>query len=122
LRLAIVAAVWGALIIAAVYMLRAIRRIWHGSPQPAWSEAVDPPNAWRRLPFVLLLGALMVIGIWPRVLTDRIEPSARRIVEAIGPGAVPAMASAVAPAGSVRSDQPDGGARLEGSIPSTNFE
>lgn len=83
LRWAVAAAAWGAMIVAAVYMLRAIRTVWHGPTQPGWSEAVDPPGLWRKVPFLVLLGGLLVIGIWPRLLTDRITPSARGIVEAV---------------------------------------
>jgi NADH-quinone oxidoreductase subunit M len=79
----VVAAAWGALIIAALYMLRAVRQIWHGALNPAWGQARDPQGAWGKLPFLVLLAGLMVLGIWPRVLTDRIEPSARAIVDAV---------------------------------------
>jgi NADH-quinone oxidoreductase subunit M len=124
LRWAIVAAVWGALIIAAVYMLRAVRQIWHGPPEPAWGNAVDPANGWRRLPFLLLLGALMAIGIWPRWLTDRIEPGARQILEAMGRRPPPALASALPPTGSASevSDGPERNPRLEGATRFTDLK
>ncbi len=79
----VAAAAWGALIVAAVYMLRGIRTIWHGDLAEDWKGVVDPAGGWRKMPFVLLLGALLVTGVWPRLLTDRIEPGARRVVEAV---------------------------------------
>ncbi len=79
----VVAAAWGGLVVAGVYMLRGIRLMWHGPLAEEWRTAVDPAGALRKFPFVLLLGCLMGLGIWPRVLTDRITPGARGIAEAI---------------------------------------
>ena len=72
-------AAWGALIIGAVYMLRATRIILHGPLPEKWSEISDA-NLWRKLPFALLLATLLIVGCWPRVLVDKIEPSAKNIV------------------------------------------
>jgi len=74
-------AAWGGLIIGAIYMLRAIRRALHGEPSPRWAELADA-TPWRRTPFVLLLGALILFGFWPRLLADKIKPSADGIVKA----------------------------------------
>jgi NADH:ubiquinone oxidoreductase subunit 4 (subunit M) len=74
-----VLAIWGALVIAGVYMLRAIREIWHG--EKAWPALSDPANVWRKLPYGLLLACLILLGCFPRLLTDSIaasvEPVAR---------------------------------------------
>ena len=70
---------WGALIIGAVYMLRAIRSILHG-PLPEHLAAVRDASAWRKVPFALLAGSLLVFGIFPKMLTDKIKPSAESIV------------------------------------------
>jgi NADH-quinone oxidoreductase subunit M len=77
-RLVVVAA-WGGLIIGAVYMLRAARNLLHG-PVTETCEAVADANAWRRVPFVLLLGALLLFGFFPKLLTEKIKPSAAVIV------------------------------------------
>jgi NADH-quinone oxidoreductase subunit M len=73
-------AVWGALLIAALYMLRAMRNVLHGPVPDKWSGVPDASNAWRKLPFALLLGGLFVFGVWPRLLTDKITPDAQKIV------------------------------------------
>ena len=73
-------AVWGALVIAAVYMLRAIRRMLHGPLNEQWAALADATNPWRKLPFVLLLTALFLFGCFPRLLTDQINPSAERVI------------------------------------------
>ncbi len=83
LRWFVAAAAWGALIVAAVYMLRAIRTIWHGPLNEGWGEARDPEGLWRKLPFLVLLAALLVLGIWPRLLTDRVAPGLRSVADAV---------------------------------------
>ncbi|NBV23395.1 MAG: NADH-quinone oxidoreductase subunit M [Proteobacteria bacterium] len=72
-------AAWGALIIGAVYMLRAVRNILHGPAKPEWAALKDA-NAWVKTPFVLLLAALLLLGVWPRLLTDKIQPSVAGII------------------------------------------
>jgi NADH-quinone oxidoreductase subunit M len=84
-------AAWGALIIGAIYMLRAMRKILHGPLAPEWSIPSNPlaeewdkirdANAWRKVPFVLLLAALLIFGCFPRLLTDKIKPNAADIAE-----------------------------------------
>src|SRR6266567_3965819 len=75
----VVLAAWGGLIIGAVYMLRAVRTLLHG-PVAETCESVADANAWRKLPFVFLLGALLVFGFFPKLLTEKIKPSAAVIV------------------------------------------
>lgn len=77
----VVAGAWGGLVIGAIYMLRAVRDVWHGGPTAQWAAARDA-SAWRRTPFILLLAALLVFGVWPRLLTDKIEPGVKMIVGA----------------------------------------
>jgi NADH-quinone oxidoreductase subunit M len=94
-RTVVVLAAWGALVIAAVYMLRAVRALWHGPLPERWREACDARGAWVRLPFALLLGALVIFGCAPRLLTDQIRPVAARLVEpASKAAAAPALAEA----------------------------
>ncbi len=88
----VVVAAWGALIIGAVYMLRAARAVFHGPPQEKWAAVADA-NPWRKVPFVLLLASLFLFGCFPRLLTDKITPAAEPIVamataRAAAPGTV----------------------------------
>ncbi len=78
----VVAAAWGGLVIGAIYMLRAIRNVVHGEAHDTHSGVVDASNAWRKLPFVVLLTALLLFGFFPKLLTERIKPSAALIVDA----------------------------------------
>jgi NADH-quinone oxidoreductase subunit M len=64
-------AIWGALIIGGVYMLRAIRNIWHGDRQ--WTDVSDAKSLWRKMPYALLLAGLIIFGCFPRLLTDNIK-------------------------------------------------
>jgi len=75
----VVGAAWGALIIGAVYMLRAIRDILHG-PLSEHLSAVRDATMWRKVPFALLLAGLLGFGIFPKTLTDKIKPSAESII------------------------------------------
>jgi NADH-quinone oxidoreductase subunit M len=75
-------AVWGALIIAGVYMLRAIRDIWHGDK--AWTGISDVTTLWRKVPYGLLLGCLILFGFCPRLLTDNIKAGVAPIVRMVG--------------------------------------
>ncbi|MGD1083465.1 MAG: NADH-quinone oxidoreductase subunit M [Verrucomicrobiota bacterium] len=71
-------AIWGALVIAGVYMIRAIRDIWHGEKQ--WTGISDAPSLWRKLPYGLLLGCLLLLGCYPPLLTDSIVASVVPVV------------------------------------------
>src|ERR1035441_7038487 len=48
-------ACWGALIVEAVYMLRAVRAVLHGPLPDQWATVADAPHLWRKAPFILLL-------------------------------------------------------------------
>jgi NADH-quinone oxidoreductase subunit M len=72
-------AAWGALVVGAVYMLRAARNILHGPLPEKWAQTTDA-HFLSKVPYVLLLAALIVLGCWPRLLTDKIEPPAKAIV------------------------------------------
>ena len=73
-------ACWAALVIGGVYMIRAIRALLHGPLPERWAGVADAANAWRKLPFVLLLACLFLFGLYPSLLTDRLEPAAEAVV------------------------------------------
>jgi len=73
-------AVWGALLIGALYMLRAMREVLHGPLPEKWAAIPDASHAWRKLPYALLLSSLFVFGVWPRLLTEKITPDAEKIL------------------------------------------
>lgn len=77
-RWATVLAVWG-VVLSAVYMLRAARTIFFGPLTIQWEKLEDARRVGARLPVVILLAALLVVGCWPRILTDVISPGVQPI-------------------------------------------
>jgi NADH-quinone oxidoreductase subunit M len=73
-------AIWSALVIGGVYMLRAIRNVLHGPLDDRWKSLRDA-DTFRRAPVLLLSVALLLMGVFPRLLTDKIKPDAARIVD-----------------------------------------
>ena len=75
-----VLACWGGLVVGAVYMMRAIRDLLHGTAREKWNGLQDA-DAWQKLPLTLLLVALLVFGIFPGLLTEKIRPAAAVVME-----------------------------------------
>jgi NADH-quinone oxidoreductase subunit M len=96
LRLVTGLALWGGLIIGAVYMLRAVRVVLHGPGQKDGTNLTNATDAnlWRRVPYALLLASLLVFGFFPRLLTDKIKPVTEQIVNLVNPRGETAVASA----------------------------
>jgi NADH-quinone oxidoreductase subunit M len=80
LRVVTMLAVWGALIIGAVYLLRMVRSVLHGPLPERWANVVDA-NLWRKLPHAILLASLIVFGCFPKLLIEKIKPVTKQIVE-----------------------------------------
>jgi NADH-quinone oxidoreductase subunit M len=78
-------AVWGALVIGAVYMLRAIRNIVHGPMPEHWERVRDAQGILRQAPFIILGVALLIFGVFPSLLTEKIKWSVEPIVAAANP-------------------------------------
>jgi NADH-quinone oxidoreductase subunit M len=78
-------ALWGGLVIGGVYMTRAIRNILHGPLPEKWNSLTDASNAWRKLPYALLLVSLLVFGFLPKLLTEKINPDAEKILNQAAP-------------------------------------
>jgi NADH-quinone oxidoreductase subunit M len=75
----VVVAAWGALVVGAIYMLRAVRNILHG-PLAENLPPVQDANLWRKVPFAILIAVLILFGVAPSLLTKKIEPAAKEIV------------------------------------------
>jgi NADH-quinone oxidoreductase subunit M len=80
-----VLALWGALVIGGVYMLRAIRTVFHGPASTAFESLKDAVHPLARLSFLLLLGSLLLFGFFPRLLSDKIRPAADQIAALVAP-------------------------------------
>ncbi len=75
-----VIACWAALVVGAVYFLRAIRGVLHGPLAENWRTVADPANLWRKMPYALLLAALLVFGFYPQLLTRHAQIGAEKIL------------------------------------------
>ena len=62
-----------------------MRNVLHGPLPEKWSGIPDAANAWRKLPYALLLASLLVFGCFPRLLTEKITPDAAKIVGLAAP-------------------------------------
>ena len=91
-----VIALWGALVIGGIYMTRAVRTILHGPLPEKWNSLTDA-NLWRKLPYAMLLVSLLAFGFLPKLLTEKINPDAQKIV-AMATGNVIAASETSAPA------------------------
>jgi len=74
-------------IISAVYGLRAAARVFFGPPSEQFQKvaAEHPPvdlDWWERLPVIILMAALVVIGFWPRLLSDGVNDALSQPVAA----------------------------------------
>ena len=77
LQIATILALWG-VVISAVYMLRAFRKVFQGEPADVVTTATD--LAWAdRLPVLLLLAALLATGFFPELLMQAIRPFAQAL-------------------------------------------
>ena len=92
-----VLAVWAALVIGAVYMLRAIRSLLHGPVPERCAQTMEESWPLRKLPYVLLLVPLLVFGVYPRLLTDKIWPGAETVLASVYPSEQPSPMPAVTP-------------------------
>ena len=72
-------AIWGALVIGAVYMLRAIRNILHGPLNEEFARLRDVD--FSQVSLAILVICLLGIGIFPRMLTDKVKPRVAEIVK-----------------------------------------
>lgn len=75
-------------------MLRALRSILYGEERKELTAVIDL-GWWRRLPFALLIAALLLFGLAPSLLSRRIEPVAKEIVKAATNRSTPSRVAAV---------------------------
>ena len=78
----IVCGVFG-VVITAVYMLRLVRGTFFGESKPAFAHVHDATTPFAKLPYVVLIAALLIVGCWPKPMLTLIDSSARALVESI---------------------------------------
>lgn len=67
-------AIFGVLI-TSIYLLRAVQHVCYGQPSMRWANLSDSKCWFSKLPFIILLGALLVFGIWPQGILNIIRPA-----------------------------------------------
>jgi NADH-quinone oxidoreductase subunit M len=66
-------------ILAAVYLLWAYQRVFHGTPEG--DNATTPDMSWsERFVMAPLLVAIVFLGVYPKPVLERIEPAVQRLV------------------------------------------
>jgi NADH-quinone oxidoreductase subunit M len=84
-------------VISAIYGLRAAAKIFFGPPSEAFAAvaAANPPADLRwaeKIPALLLLGALLFIGYWPKAISTPLNAAVTALYPAPAP-APPAPAA-----------------------------
>jgi len=72
-------AVFG-ILVTALYLLRAVQSVCYGPLNPRWEKLRDARGFFEKFPFVLLIGALLVFGFWPRGLLRLIQPAVEALL------------------------------------------
>jgi len=72
-RWSALAGVFG-IVITAFYMLRAVRTGFFGPLNPRWAGLKDA-TVFERVPYLILLAGLLIVGCWPRFLLEIISTS-----------------------------------------------
>jgi NADH-quinone oxidoreductase subunit M len=90
--LAAVVAVIG-VILSAVYLLWAYQRMWQGELGSDRYRALPDLSGREWAVLVPLIAAIIVLGMAPKPLLDRVEPAARQVVEQSGSAAPAAQAT-----------------------------
>jgi NADH-quinone oxidoreductase subunit M len=77
---ATILAIFG-LVIGATYLLRTVKTAFLGPANPRWDNLKDAVTIRERLPFLILLGTLLLFGFYPPPLVDLIETGVTPIVD-----------------------------------------
>ncbi len=67
-------------VITAVYMLRFVRGTFFGEQQAAFAHAHDARTPLARLPYLMLIAALLFVGCWPGPILRTIDTSSRALI------------------------------------------
>jgi len=68
-------------VITAVYMLRVVRGTFFGPRKPAFNHVHDAGTLFDRLPYVVLILALLVAGSWPQPMLRLIDAGTRPLLQ-----------------------------------------
>ena len=89
------------IVLAAVYMLWSYQRVFHGEVTIEANRDVPDLRSRELFALVPMVALIITIGVYPRPFLDRIEPTAKKIVEQLN--------TSVDPQGDVATDTSEGG-------------
>ncbi|MBP9855385.1 MAG: hypothetical protein KBD53_11015, partial [Candidatus Omnitrophica bacterium] len=61
------------IVITAIYMLKVIRFGFQGPLSPRWNHLIDTKTLSEKLPFLILLAILILVGCWPSLILKNIS-------------------------------------------------
>ncbi len=69
---------------AAVYLLWAYQRVFHGKAEGANAETTDATSKerWVLVPVIALI---VVLGVFPKPILDRVTPSVQQLIHHVAP-------------------------------------
>jgi NADH-quinone oxidoreductase subunit M len=73
-----------AVVLAAIYLFWSYQRMAHG-PVPEEQRALPDVNLREVMVLAPVLALLLVFGVYPRLLTDRIDPTTQAVVQHVAP-------------------------------------
>ena len=87
------------IVLAAVYLLWAYQRVFHGPVTHEENRALPDLNVRELAMLAPILALIVMIGVYPKPFLERIEPSAQRLVDVFNNGSVTGPANAPAAEG-----------------------
>ena len=77
------------IVLAAVYLLWAYQRVFHGDITDEANRSLPDLNPRELVMLAPILALIVVIGVYPKPFLDRIEPAAQRVVDAFNSSVEP---------------------------------
>jgi NADH-quinone oxidoreductase subunit M len=87
------------MILSALYLLWAYQRVFHGPVERPENESMPDLNVREWLAVGPLIGAALLIGLWPKPFLDRMGPSLERVRDRVAAVQVSTASEAVHPLG-----------------------
>jgi NADH-quinone oxidoreductase subunit M len=87
----------GGVILGAVYLLWAYQRMWHGQLTRDENRTIGDLDRREWVVLAPLVAAIILLGLFPRPVLDRIEPSVQQVVDLAGRAAGQRPAALVPP-------------------------
>ena len=75
-------------VLAAIYLLWAYQRVFHGEPMLVENRTLPDLNARELAMIVPVLVLIVFIGVYPKPFLERIEPASERLVQQLKEGSV----------------------------------